>query len=772
MTILRSRIVRFAFFGVIAASPFAFLMLAGSTLEWRDTVRLYAPLRREVVEALWGLHLPLWNAYEGLGMPLFAQMIHGVLHPVSLVTALIAPHASLDLLIAADIALAAAGAALLARGIGASYAGAAVAGFGYALSGYVLSMSANLVYLTCAATAPWTIAALLATAERGGAWIALGGAMVAVAWFGGDPQWALVSLLLGGAFAAETAGLRGLLRVGCAAIIGTVMAGIQLVPASTFLGETMRGLELASEERLQWALPPWRLVEFVAPGFFSGRAGSELVSPVFRVLGGDQQWFFIPFSASVHVGIIPLVLGAAGIRSGRKGTLLAVASLVFLWLALGTHAGADQLLRHLPVWGSFRYSEKLVGPFTLCVAVLAGLGADRIPDFAGRWKPAAIAFLVFLVLTAFLVLSGGHWLPWEPLVPAASQVVRGRLATGLLFTALSLAIMAAVIGITSKHPVFRTRLPAVFAGLIFLVSVAAAPFALHISTPGLIDTNMLKRILPGDSFIRLMHPVEVMDGDGPAMLDKSDRLQVMESSMAKSSYNVWSSLDSYDVYTGLMPRRYTEIDVGLDSIFHEMRWQTIRRFACSHVILPAHRRSSTDTTVHFAVEGGNRIDTPASSGIEVWAVPHRPWAFFARQVISAGTEDEARRLLIDSLIANRDDVVVEGSSPGPRAGGRIFSVQRAAGSITIGAESDGPGLLVLNDAWWPGWAASIDGRPVAIKRADALIRSVEWPPGRHQLTMRYDPPELRYGLLVSAAGLLAVVALLIHSAWRAHRPKV
>ena len=179
------------------------------------------------MQALRGLHLPLWNPYEGLGMPLFAQMIHGVLHPVGMVEALIAPHASLDLLIIVDIVMAASGAALLAHCLGASLPGAGVAGFAYALSGYVLSMSANLVYLLGAATAPWTVAALRAAAERGGSRIALGAVTVAAAWFAGEPQWAIVAMIFGGAFAAEAKGWRGLFRAAAAVAIGTALAAVQ-----------------------------------------------------------------------------------------------------------------------------------------------------------------------------------------------------------------------------------------------------------------------------------------------------------------------------------------------------------------------------------------------------------------------------------------------------------------------------------------------------------------------------------------------------------------
>src|SRR5512139_1108078 len=70
------------------------------TLSQRDTDLLYAPVRTLVVEELRAGRLPLWNPYEATGKPLFAEGIHGVLHPVSLLGAALAP-ASVDFLLLA-----------------------------------------------------------------------------------------------------------------------------------------------------------------------------------------------------------------------------------------------------------------------------------------------------------------------------------------------------------------------------------------------------------------------------------------------------------------------------------------------------------------------------------------------------------------------------------------------------------------------------------------------------------------------------------------------
>jgi len=147
-----------------AALPLAVVLARGGTLAWGDTAALFAPVRPLVVAALRAFRAPLWNPFEAMGIPLHAQLIHGALHPVSWLTALLAPGGGMDALLVANVVLAGLGAGALARTLGASRAGAAVAGCGYALSGYVLGMSAVLTYQTAAAIAPWVVAGIAVVA--------------------------------------------------------------------------------------------------------------------------------------------------------------------------------------------------------------------------------------------------------------------------------------------------------------------------------------------------------------------------------------------------------------------------------------------------------------------------------------------------------------------------------------------------------------------------------------------------------------------------------
>ncbi len=53
--------------------PFAVVLATGRTFVWRETAKLFEPMRVLVADAIRALRLPLWNPHEALGMPLFAQ---------------------------------------------------------------------------------------------------------------------------------------------------------------------------------------------------------------------------------------------------------------------------------------------------------------------------------------------------------------------------------------------------------------------------------------------------------------------------------------------------------------------------------------------------------------------------------------------------------------------------------------------------------------------------------------------------------------------------
>jgi len=91
--------------------------------------------------------------------------------------------------------------------------------------------------------------------------------------------------------------------------------------------------------------------------------------------------------------------------------------------------------------------------------------------------------------------------------------------------------------------------------------------------------------------------------------------------------------------------------------------------------------------------------------------------------------------------------------PGPVTPVEGLSV--AANRVTCAA---GGGLLVLTDAWAPGWHATVDGTVEEVLSLNGgLHRGVRLPPGRHRVELYYWPASLSLGLKVSGVVALAML---------------
>jgi hypothetical protein len=73
----------------------------------------------------------------------------------------------------------------------------------------------------------------------------------------------------------------------------------------------------------------------------------------------------------------------------------------------------------------------------------------------------------------------------------------------------------------------------------------------------------------------------------------------------------------------------------------------------------------------------------------------------------------------------------------------------------VQVEVDGsyPGLLILHEAYYPGWIAEVDGQPTRILRTNVLFRGVEVREGRHVVEFRFEPFSIS-NLREAAVGLL------------------
>ena len=94
----------------------------------------------------------------------------------------------------------------------------------------------------------------------------------------------------------------------------------------------------------------------------------------------------------------------------------------------------------------------------------------------------------------------------------------------------------------------------------------------------------------------------------------------------------------------------------------------------------------------------------------------------------------------------------------------------SADEVTFTIDAPSRGVVVINEAHYPGWRAEVDGAEVAIERANGWVRAIAVEPGHHAVRLSFEPTDGRITRVAWLASLfaLAIVAAL---AWRASRSR-
>jgi hypothetical protein len=79
--------------------------------------------------------------------------------------------------------------------------------------------------------------------------------------------------------------------------------------------------------------------------------------------------------------------------------------------------------------------------------------------------------------------------------------------------------------------------------------------------------------------------------------------------------------------------------------------------------------------------------------------------------------------------------------------------------VVLETDASVPSLLVLAEPWYPGWSATVDGSHAECLPANAWMRAVSVPAGRHRVEFRFHSRWLLPGALLGffTAALIGVL---------------
>lgn len=80
--------------------------------------------------------------------------------------------------------------------------------------------------------------------------------------------------------------------------------------------------------------------------------------------------------------------------------------------------------------------------------------------------------------------------------------------------------------------------------------------------------------------------------------------------------------------------------------------------------------------------------------------------------------------------------------------------------IVINVSADNDGYIILNDAYYPGWKATVNGEETPVHRANTMFRAVQVPAGESTVVFTFEPELWRVALYIGVGVWLVIVAVL------------
>lgn len=123
------------------------------------------------------------------------------------------------------------------------------------------------------------------------------------------------------------------------------------------------------------------------------------------------------------------------------------------------------------------------------------------------------------------------------------------------------------------------------------------------------------------------------------------------------------------------------------------------------------------------------------------------------QAIGQGSVDPAMTVIVDG-----STVDTSGFSPDcpPEAKGDVRVHSYGYGKISLTAQSPCNAFLATSEIMYPGWTATIDGKPVSVFEGNAAFRTLYLPAGNHEVVFTYRPIIILVGASISLISLGAI----------------
>lgn len=712
-----------------------------------------------------------WNPYLFGGMPYIAAMHGDIFYPTFLLRMVMPTDAAMTWSFIMHLFLAGWFTYYFLRASGFGFYSALFGGVAYMMSGQLASLVSpgHDGKLSVSALFPLTLWMLTLGMHRGRRWswgvLALA---VGLAVLSPHPQLLQYLLLASGAFtlhlsvsllrsrdipARTVAARMGLALLAVA--IGLAIGAIQYLPVREYVAWSPRAGGLADYAvATSYAWPLRELFDAYLPQF----------TGMIEAYWGENAIHL----HSDYIGAVVLVLAGAAFtrlrRDPRRGFVMfwSVTFVIALLWALGGHTPFYRIpYAIIPGTKYFRAPATVFFVGTMALSVLSATGVERVLTRAISLK-YAFGWLAFAGIVVALGSTGVLTDFAQALAP--DEMVDSVIANSLeviLGAWRSFAFVLLPVGVILLHRRGRLTLGAVGWSLAILAAADSWTIMRHywvFSPPASITYRADAAI---ERVKRDPQPARVLAIE----LEPNGRRDTNLQGDGLMIHRVRTVLG----YHGNQLGRYNELldkQRGFIQIFNPRIWQLLNM-----------RYLLTNTAdVGRFFPGAEWIIGPvkdaAGTNVYLYRLPgENPYAWVAPVIVKADDPSVSATLLNQAfdlrtaaLFAPDANVRgVEHLGALPPASAVSASVTRyAPGRVSLELNAPAPrgSALMVSENYFPGWTATVDGKPATVGRADYTITGVELPEGGRKIELSFSDVAYEQGKLITILALLAAAGLI------------
>ncbi len=668
--------------------------------------------------------LPLWNPYVSAGQPYAADPNIGFFYPFRLLlTSSYFDYRMMTYLLIFHYFLAGLFTYALAKDLGASRFGSITAGVGFMFSGFLISQMDHINIIFSSVWLPLIFLFFRrAVLESKVPYALLAGLVLSLSVLGGHQQFTLFSVywcaIWLAVLLAHTRGKKFFFKIGLFLGMIAVSVGassIQILPTVEFFQYTQRNaLTLVQASLYNTILTDWILLLF--PHYLGAYARqADFLSTVMI-----NEFY-------MYAGVITLFSAFVGSyvwKSWEKRFFLLMILLSVIFSAGHITPLYQLALDIIPGMKYVRVPGRFVFWLNLSLPILSAFGVDWIlQQMASANKRLSRDAILICATGAILGISFFLFFFKNAPPEIPPEIISLRLLNNLMLSALLLGLTLFLF--------FQKRWPRnhlfrqFFLLSLLLVDLFAAQWPRHFTTRNVLDV--------------FEHPEIVTFLDQNAGFDRI--------SFVKEPYNKekWPPL-------GTLLYGYYQ-DRGLP-------WNPfdLEAYARYRKAVDLGGRFYSFLGTRFLIADGSKsvpeqwVLKLSANGLNVYENSQvMPRAFMVYQSIVETNPEKALEMIRNEEFDPLTTVLLTSGEPfsAPVGANQVTITSITNNSMSIHAESDQPGYLVVSDVLYPGWRVFVNEQAQEMLRANYAFRAVFLPAGQSTVYFEFRPPLFTVGLAIT-----------------------